>query len=200
MKYLGVHLDLRDTTGSEAHAKVLQDINSHLSHLLLQPGSSGPKIDYILFKLFPIAMTTAVCANWTLKKYQELDVPFSRAFKLILGFTSTFLDALLSVTEVVLPGSRLRKPFILAAGSPPTARHLMRASHFMICALSEKQGRPTPMDVRGTYSRASGKVLVNPRINLKALEKGASSSWYFFRVQFAHTAVVMAMGKSLKRM
>jgi len=63
VKYLGVDLELRQTAHSASHAQALHDIEEHLSHLLIQPATPGAKIDYILFKLIPIVMTTATCAN-----------------------------------------------------------------------------------------------------------------------------------------
>ena len=95
MKYLGVQLDLRDFQHSDSHKKTLDIINTHLSHLLVQPGSPGAKIDYILFKLIPIVMNTAICANWTLNQYRELDTPFSKTYKLLLSLPRTFPSAIL---------------------------------------------------------------------------------------------------------
>jgi hypothetical protein len=107
MKYLGVQLDLRDFQHSDSHKKTLDIINTHLSHLLVQPGSPGAKIDYILFKLIPIVMNTAICANWTLNQYRELDTPFSKTYKLLLSLPRTFPSAILylprSMMAVGLP-------------------------------------------------------------------------------------------------
>jgi hypothetical protein len=97
MKYLGVHLALRDETHSDSHQAVLLEINTHITHLLVQPGPVEAKISDLLFKLIPIVMNTALCANWTLKLYRELDIPFSRAYKILLGFPKTFPDALLYI-------------------------------------------------------------------------------------------------------
>jgi hypothetical protein len=83
VKYLGIHLDLRNKT-SVAHEKTLQDISNRLSHLLQQAGSQQTKLDYIHFKIFPIAMYTAVCSNWTLAEYRALDAPFTSAYRHIL--------------------------------------------------------------------------------------------------------------------
>ena len=86
VKYLGVILDLRPTTTSPSHEAALQHLNTHLTHLLVQTAPPGAKIDYILFKLLPTILTTAIVANWTLKQYRALDTPLSRAYRLILAF------------------------------------------------------------------------------------------------------------------
>jgi hypothetical protein len=85
IRYLGVDLELRPTAHSPSHQATLATINLHLSHILVQPGSPGAKIDYIQFKLMPIVMSTASCANWTLAQYRALDSPFSRAYRMLLA-------------------------------------------------------------------------------------------------------------------
>jgi hypothetical protein len=99
MKYLGVHLELRPVSDSDPHQQALLDIQTHLSHLLIQPGSYGPKIDYILFKLLPITLNTALCANWTLDEYRALDAPLSKAYRTLLSLPRTFPEALLYLPQ-----------------------------------------------------------------------------------------------------
>ena len=99
VKYLGMEIDL-EATGPRAHQTLLQKIKSHLSHLLQQPASPEAKIDYIRFKLLPIFLATAKCANWTLKAYRELDVPFNDAYRRILALPKT-----VPVTLLHLPTS-----------------------------------------------------------------------------------------------
>ena len=82
-KYLGVHLDLRNTS-HDSFAAVLSDATTRLAHLLQQPASPMAKIDYIRFKIMPIILYTAVCSNWTLKQYRKLDAPFTATYRKIL--------------------------------------------------------------------------------------------------------------------
>ena len=99
VRYLGVDLELRKMSRSISHELALQEINEHLSHLLIQPGTPGQKIDYIQFKLIPIIMTTATCANWTLAQYRALDVPFSRAYRILLALPARSPDAILYMSK-----------------------------------------------------------------------------------------------------
>ena len=100
MKYLGMHLDLRSQS-SVSHAQTLQDITDRLSHLMQQPGSSQVKLDYIRFKIFPIALYTASCANWTLAQYRKLDTPFSTAYRQLLTIPSKAPGTLLYLPQDV---------------------------------------------------------------------------------------------------
>jgi hypothetical protein len=99
VKYLGVNLELRERNVNASYDATFLDINAHLSHLLIQPGSPDPKIDYILFKLMPIVLATATCANWTLKQYRTLDLPFSRAYRIILAFPMKAPDFILYMPQ-----------------------------------------------------------------------------------------------------
>jgi len=99
VKYLGVDLELRNNPRSFSYHAVLQEIQNHLSHLLIQPGTPGSKIDYIQFKLIPIVLTTASCANWTLQQYRELDTPLSRAYRLILSLPSKSPESILYIPK-----------------------------------------------------------------------------------------------------
>jgi hypothetical protein len=64
---------------------VLGRLEDSLSHLLLQVGSPKVKIQYIRFKIIPIAVATAQCSSWTLQQYRALDKPFSRAYRTLLA-------------------------------------------------------------------------------------------------------------------
>ena len=94
VKYLGVHLDLRDNAIS-SHAALLADIECRISHLLLQAASPEVKIDFIRNKILPIALYSAICANWTLAEHRALDAPFTTAYKRILSHPRTYPTALL---------------------------------------------------------------------------------------------------------
>jgi len=93
-KYLGVELDLRHRPEQRLAAHRAATALK-LDHLIQQPGSPEVKIDYIRFKILPIALYTALCANWTLKEYRELDKDFSVAYRKILCLPSTSPTALL---------------------------------------------------------------------------------------------------------
>ena len=93
VKYLGVQMDLRSRLRSHHHMKT--KIDHALSHLIVQAGTPAVKIDYILFKLIPQVMATAVCANWSLAQYRALDKPLSQMYRIILGLTPKFPAALL---------------------------------------------------------------------------------------------------------
>ena len=75
-KYLGVNLDLRNKP-IQAFNKLLQTATISLAHLLRQPGSPTIKIDYIRMKILPNILFTALCSNWTLAQFRDLDRPFS---------------------------------------------------------------------------------------------------------------------------
>jgi len=98
VKYLGVHLDLRHEAQASLE-RVLQDIHDRISHLLLQPGSPTVKLDYIHFKIIPIALATAVCANWSLKQYRHLDRPFTAAYRQLLAFPAKAPEYLLYLPQ-----------------------------------------------------------------------------------------------------
>ena len=100
-KYLGVQLDLRHESQASIEG-VLTRLNGDLSHLLIQKGSPKVKIDYILFKIIPIVTATALCSNWTLKQYRELDRPFSAAYRRLLCLPDKFPTSLiyLPLTEM----------------------------------------------------------------------------------------------------
>jgi hypothetical protein len=98
MKYLGIQLDLRNKT-SVAHEKTLQDITDRLSHLLQQQGSPQTKLDFIHFKIFPIALYTATCSNWTLKKYRELDAPFTSVYRHLLAIPDKAPETMLYLPQ-----------------------------------------------------------------------------------------------------
>jgi hypothetical protein len=66
-----------------------------LEHLLDQPGTVPAKLDYIRFKILPVILHTAQCANWPLRLYRLLDGPFTKAFKTILILPQHFPTALL---------------------------------------------------------------------------------------------------------
>ena len=100
-KYLGVQLDLRHESQASLEG-VLNRLNGDLSHLMIQKGSPKVKIDYILFKIIPIVIATALCSNWTLKQYRELDRPFSAAYRRLLCLPDKFPTSLiyLPLTEM----------------------------------------------------------------------------------------------------
>jgi hypothetical protein len=93
-KYLGVNLDLRNRP-EKALAALRAATAEKLDHLVQQPGSPAVKIDYIRFKILPIALYTALCANWTLKEYRQLDQDFSSVYRKILCLPATSPRALL---------------------------------------------------------------------------------------------------------
>jgi hypothetical protein len=93
-KYLGVQLDLRHESQASLEG-VLNRLNGDLSHLMIQKGSPKVKIDYILFKIIPIVIATALCSNWTLKQYRELDRPFSAAYRRLLCLPDKFPASLI---------------------------------------------------------------------------------------------------------
>ena len=97
LRYLGVQLDLRNKLAS--HTLLQQRIQRHLAHLVVQPGSPHVKIDYILFKLMPICLATALCANWTLRHYRQLDKPFSHVYRQLLCLPPTFPGDLLYIPQ-----------------------------------------------------------------------------------------------------
>jgi hypothetical protein len=75
-----------EATGTRAHKALLQNARARNSHLLQQPASPDAKIDFIQFKILPIILATAKLANWTMTAYQELNKPFTQAYKRILAF------------------------------------------------------------------------------------------------------------------
>ena len=105
-KYLGVHLDLRNKP-AKAFNRLLQTATTSLAHLLRQPASPKIKIDYIRFKILPNILYTAVCSNWTLDQFRQLDLPFSQTYRKILCLPAKAPTALLylpqSMTGIGLP-------------------------------------------------------------------------------------------------
>ena len=99
-KYLGVHLDLRNNP-TASFKKVRQDALDRLSHLLVQPGSPEVKIDYIKYKIMPNILYAAICANWTLSTYRQLDIPFTQAYRKLLSIPSRAPDSLLYLPDSV---------------------------------------------------------------------------------------------------
>lgn len=94
VKYLGINIDLRHH--QQAHFdRTYEDMNTHLDHLLLQPGSPQGKIDYIRNKVLPITRYSAMVANWTLAQYRDLDRPCTRAYRKILALPNKFPAALI---------------------------------------------------------------------------------------------------------
>ena len=85
LTYLGLLLDHVISGDSKKDFNTLYSTtNSMLEHLLDQPGPVHAKIDFIRFKILPIVLHTARCANWSLAQYRKLDVPFTKAYKTIL--------------------------------------------------------------------------------------------------------------------
>jgi hypothetical protein len=82
-KYLGVQLDLRGQPLKAFH-RLLRTATIDLQLLLRQPATPSLKIDYIRFKILPHILFTAVCSNWTLDQFRQLDVPFSQTYRKIL--------------------------------------------------------------------------------------------------------------------
>lgn len=99
-KYLGIQLDLRGTL--DTHTATLNKINSALSHLIVQPGSPNPKIDYIQFKLLPQVLATAICSNWSLKQYRDLDKPLSKIYRILLALPAKFPQALIYLPKSLM--------------------------------------------------------------------------------------------------
>ena len=96
LTYLGLSLDhiiSGDSTAS--FQQLLLKTTVKLEHLLDQPGSVPAKIDYIRFKIIPIILHTAQCANWPLRVYRLLDKPFTKAYKTILILPQHFPTTLL---------------------------------------------------------------------------------------------------------
>lgn len=96
VKYLGVELDhyLVNQSGM-AFQDLLQHAQTLLDHLLDQAASPHVKIDYIRFKILPTLIARAICGNWTLSTYRQLDIPLNRAFKLLLAIPRSYPVALL---------------------------------------------------------------------------------------------------------
>ena len=97
VKYLGVDLDLRGKL--QTHERALTKLNTALSHLLVQAGPPSVKIDYVLFKLAPQILPTAMCANWSLQQYRALDKPLSSAYRILLALPKHFPTALLYIPK-----------------------------------------------------------------------------------------------------
>ena len=93
--YLGVLLD-HHISGNALHDfnTIYQSLTTLVTHLLDQPASTKLKLDYIHFKIIPIIVAQAICSNWTLKLYRQLDKPLTRAYRLLLGLPRGFPDAL----------------------------------------------------------------------------------------------------------
>ena len=100
VKYLGVNLDLRGRL--QSHAQTVTKIHTALSHLLVQAGTPAVKIDYVLFKLAPQILPTAMCANWTLAQYRALDRPLSESYRILLALPRHFPTALLYVPKTLM--------------------------------------------------------------------------------------------------
>ena len=108
VKYLGTHLDLRNT--DTLFKRTFDDLATRTSHLLLQPGPPQAKVDYIRNKILPIARYTAMLANWPLARYRQLDRPLSAAYRRILALPKKFPSSLLylSKRDVVLDSRACR--------------------------------------------------------------------------------------------
>jgi hypothetical protein len=65
---------------SASFQQLLLKATIQLEHLLDQPGTVPAKLDYIRFKLLPIILHTAQCANWPLRIFRLLDKPFTIGF------------------------------------------------------------------------------------------------------------------------
>ena len=97
VKYLGIHLDLRNT--DTLFKRTFDDLATRTSHLLLQPGPPQAKVDYIRNKILPIARYTAMLANWPLARYRQLDRPLSAAYRRILALPKKFPSSLLYLSK-----------------------------------------------------------------------------------------------------
>jgi hypothetical protein len=96
LTYLGLSLDHIIAGNSSADFKALyQRAHTMIEHLLDQPGSCPAKIDYIRFKIYPLILHSAQCANWSLQQYRQLDKPFTAAYKTILVLPIHFPTELL---------------------------------------------------------------------------------------------------------
>ena len=96
LSYLGLLLDhIIANDNQKAVTALRTHITTLLEHLLDQPGPVTAKIDYIRFKILPIVLHTAQCANWSLLQYRNLDIQFNRAYKTILILPTHFPTALL---------------------------------------------------------------------------------------------------------
>jgi hypothetical protein len=96
LSYLGLLLDhIITNKPKRALTSTRSLITTLLEHLLDQPGPITAKIDYIRFKILPIVLHPAQCANWSLSQYRSLDIPFNQAYKTILISPIHFPTALL---------------------------------------------------------------------------------------------------------
>ena len=96
LTYLGLLLDhIIANDPTKALTQIRSQTYSMLEHLMDQPAPIIAKLDYIRFKILPIILHSAQCANWSLKQFRSLDTHFNKAYKTILILPVHFPTTLL---------------------------------------------------------------------------------------------------------